>query len=611
MTEGIRNFSYYLFPFSIANSHRATRVGEVFQRRLSLQKPQQVLWSFAVWSTVSAYDLATHVTSLVANQLLLPVVRIGGEAVLTKAVNGLARAAACIGFGTIQEIKKVENLEQFTHRNEPPPTDIQIKEEVEGFGNNIARLISMRLIDQVLCRSRQPEDFYLELVYRSKCEEEWKKVFFTYLDRSQLIFPVRVAAKMGHLIFFPFVKKTLHDTALSILEHITSYLYVNEKKEFNDLFSNIMKKWELLLEDWVKALKIIANNPSNDGVESAGRVLEEELKSPKYHAKMPPNEFYDKVTKKAVARYYPRMSLGKMIFQRLTSIEAFSSQKSAFGKIGKILIRTLNICIWVFLFPLALAAHLFLLVPEYFFHLAVSIVIQKAMIRNRVFENILKRALQGISTNKGLSTPLLKALTTSLREFLVEVRRNGHSVGEILLNEDLSVNNQKDLQRNLGLFLSAADLYSYKTIAELRKKIHSSTFLIEEGTKGIEDIIILLSQKARNANFIKQELYFIFRELNHSFISPNKTPDERDREFLDLEKQLSALVKTLLTESITKKVAEVVFFLKEGEAGHNWVVNYAQKEIYSLVEKVFSMVSSPNFLKYQLNAALSDFLHAE
>ena len=254
---------------------------------------------------------------------------------------------------------------------------------------------------------------------------------------------------------------------------------------------------------------------------------------------------------------------------------------------------------------------LVLFIPEYFFNLALSIGIQKAMIRNRVFENILERVLQGISTNKGLSTPLLKALTTSLGEFLLEMRRNGHSVDEILLNEDLSVNSQGDLKRNLGLFLSAADFYNYKTIAELRNKINSSTLFINEGTKGIEDIIIILSQKARNSNFIKQELYFIVRELNHSFTSPSKTPDERDKEFLFLEKQLSALTKTLLTESITKKVAEVVFFLKEGEAGHNWVVNHAQKETFSLVEKVFSMVSSPNFLKYQLNAALSDFLQAE
>ncbi len=99
--------------------------------------------------------------------------------------------------------------------------------------------------------------------------------------------------------------------------------------------------------------------------------------------------------------------------------------------------------------------------------------------------------------------------------------------------------------------------------------------------------------------------------MNHSFSSPNKTPDERDREFLSLEKQLSSLVQTLLTESITEKVAERIPFLKEGEAGHNWVVNRVQKEIYALVEQVFSMVSSPNFLKYLLNAALSDFLQAE
>lgn len=604
MFEAIKQFSAYLLPLGI------TRQELQVQNRFWL-------WNIAAWSTWGTYGLATRTTTLVTQHVLVPLVKTGGEILLTKTANGLARVAASMGIGTIQEVKEVENLERFTRRNEPPPTDAQIKEEVEEFGNNIARLVSTRMIDQILCRNMQSEDFYLEMIYKSKSEEQWKIAFFHYLDQQNIFFLLRWAAKVTHRIFFPFVKKTLHDATLSIFENLESYLYVNEKKEFNDLFSHIMKKWELLLEDWIKALKTIADDGSNDGVESAGRVLGEELLKSKYHAKMPPSEFYDKVTKKAVAKYYPHMSLGSSIYQKLTGIQLLSSWKitksAAWRRVLRIPIAFFNLSVWLLLFPIALAVRLSLFLPEHLFNRILSMGIQKAMIRNRVFENILDRALQGVSTNKGLSTPLLKALTTSLGEFLAEVRKNGHLVEEIFFNEDLSVNNQRDLKRNVGLFLSAAELYSYETITELRKnkELNLSIVLMKEGTKGIEDVIILISQKVKNANFIKQELYFSVKELNCSLAGPSRTPDERDKEFLYLEKQLSDLIRTILTEAITKKIGGLVFFLKKGEAGHNWVVNRAQKEIYTLVEKVFNMIASPNFLKYQLNAALSDFLKAE
>ncbi len=626
MLETVRYLSTYLFPSLKHNENRNSQL-EFIPKRIWIQhsfsRAREFLWKAVGYSTRRTCSLTARITTLFAKQVIIPFVKTGAETILSGTANKLACIATYAGVGSIQKVKKLEDIKDFNletiaaRRDEPLPSDSQIKEEVEKFGNYFTWLVSMKLIDQVLCRNVKSEDFYFEILVKCKSDEELKQAFFHHLDRPEVFFPARWTAKISYYLFFPFIKKIFQDATISIFEKLQSYLYGNANKQFNELFNHLITKCNNLLVDWIIAIEKIENDEKNHGIESVHEVLKKELAQPKYYAEIPAGEFYDKVTKKAVSKYCPNISLGEMIYQRLTGILIFSSKNgssSFFEKAVSSLFNFLNSTAQLLLFPLALATRLALLLPDYLFNRTFSCLIRKAMISNRVLENILKKALEGISTNKGLSVPALKALNATLEETLVEEMQNKVPENEPVVDKILSKNNQDALRRNVRLFLSAADLYSYTTIAELRDRVRQTldTHFIEN-TKGIEYVIILASQKMKDCNLIKKKLYFLLKELNNSFTTPRKGEDEKNEEFLLLENDLFSLIKAILEQAIIKKVSEKSFgfFLKKGQAAHNWVVHQVEKEVGILFKKIFNMISSPDFLKYQLNVALSSFLKEE
>lgn len=477
------------------------------------------------------------------------------------------------------EVIQLDPEQILARRNSPAPTPTQISQEITQFSHLIARIVPMRTIG-ALCRIDKPEDFYLELsVSAGSSDEALKKAFFKHLDESRLFFLVRWVAKIAYRFLIPFTNKIVEEATFSVFKNIETYLDRKKKKEFNARFNDIIERSNDLLEHWKIALK---NCTSADEERSLRFVLRDELSKPKYTADRTTEQFYLDVTNKAIEKFYVKISAGKYIYDKLM--------------------------IFKILYPIALAVRLLFVVPDYFFNWFLVSFLKKTLINNHVVENITERVQEGISTNKGISVPVLKVLNENLEEVLAELE------GKVTLRETqenpLSVKNQKLLELNVSLLQDAVNRFSNVTVKDLKKMLSSENrnpAFSAEVQSASEDIIKSLYQKLTDPVSIKHQGYYVLKSVNQSLSKRTESAEERDAEFIDQEARLFILIQEILQTAIGKKVQEKTGF-SEGYIS-NYYANYYSKQIRPMVERILDMVLSREFLNYQIRAAMaSEFL---
>lgn len=502
-------------------------------------------------------------------------------------------------------------------REEPSPSDEQIKQQVKQLSRNLARLLPMRIIDQMICGVDKPEDFYRVFATQAADDASLKEKYFKYLDRSDLFFLVHWVAKLSYIFLVPLCKRTIKDTTLSIFKNAEEFLDASNKTEFNESFNVILERSNLLLADWIIAME---NITAGQEVQDVKVLLSKELSKPKYHHNMNANEFYNLVTKKLVKKYYVDFFLSTFLYNHLTSIyltvapSNWTFYKIPFGKIRSQLVRVLSRIIEVPLFCVALGCRILFIVPDYIFNWVLSMLIQRSMVRNRVIENIVERALQGISTNKGLSVPVLKSLNESLEEFLVEVLGK---LPETKSEDGLSQKNQKALKRNVHLILRATDLYGNETVKDLKQMIASKEGMFKQMIgkmeifkdakadmeKAFEELFRSIYERLTDAKLLKHKGYYVIQALNESLTTASKTADVRNKEFMEQEKRLFSLIPQILVAAVKNKVKETGF--SEEAMITNVIVNPVLKQTVYLVKNLLDMVTSRDFLNYQIRAGLA------
>lgn len=491
--------------------------------------------------------------------------------------------------------------------NMPIPTDIELKSEFDKFGTNIARVVPTRLIDRFICGSNKPEDFYIEMNAGVRTDADLKVAFYNHLDNSELFFLVRWVAKLVYWLFFPMIKSVIQETVGEMNKHLTSQLAHKQNNEFNKLVEQELEQSNRFFEEWIATFhKIAKAAPVGEEVFSLERALKDELMKPEHLNGLSPDEFYTQVTQKFMQVYYPGVSIGKAIYDRLMAMGI--SESSAFS--------FMNVFIKIVTFPVACLFRIAFLIPDLIFNKIFASTIEKALIRYRAVEDVVNKILEAVSTNKGLSLPVLKVLNETLEELFIDIRDNPPDES---IKERLTQTNQEALERNIDLSLKAVDLFDNATVGDLKKFIQAGSppskgyvdaVFDKEVTKGVEQVIMTIYQRFTDPNFIKQKSYYILQAVNHSLTSNPNSPEESDQECVRQEARSVELIKKVVALSITKKIQARAesWGLWKDSATVELAIKKGFDHTYSLVSKTVDMVKSPYFLRFQLNQILSEFL---
>lgn len=543
-----------------------------------------------------------------------PRLKAAGMYAANLAASGLAQAVQKAGLAKIDEIKRID-LSPSTIAAakariiQPIATPEQIRAEFEAFGMNVARIVPVRMIDKWICGSAKPEDFYIEMNAGVKTDGELRNAFYAHLDQSDLFFLVRWVAKLVYWLFFPAIKGVVQETVGKIHQHLTSQIKSSEKKEFNAALNQQMNESNRLLENWIATLHSIASNATDaQGIFPLQLALAEEIDKPEHLNGLNRDEYYKQVTQKFMRAYYPGISLGKIIADRLMSIGVPEDSAFAF----------LNIFIKLVTISVGAAIRLVFFLPDYIFNLIFAAVIEKALIRYRVIEDIGNMSLEAISTNKGLSLPVLKAMNEALEELYVDIKENPEDPD---LTEGLIPPNKEALKRTVELALKSVDLFDQKTVGDLKKFINkgspSSEGFIDalfdkQLAVGIEQVIMTIHKNLTNPDFLKQKSYNILQALNESLSTKPISAEEGQKECERLEKRLIDLIEAVVAESISRKVQALAVSYGAWEDGHavKLIANQAFERAAKLIEKTRRMITSPQFTRYQMNQFLSSFLKA-
>lgn len=561
-------------------------------------------------------------------------------------LNFAAETASLLGFGDTEEIEAEAldeeldlDLDAIAGRiDAEPPTDEEFQHAVKKFGSNIARVVPMRLIDQFWCGTLRSEDFYLDMSYDTDSDGALKDAYFQHLDRSNLFFLTRWVAKIAYVILFPLFKRTVQESTISVFKNLEVYFEKNKDTEFNELLNQQVTNSNALLEDWIVSLQTVAKEVKD--VKSIDRALTEEFEKSEYYDGLSREDFYRQVTKKLVDNFYVNVSLGGFVYSRLMDLRLpYPVQicKIPVKYLLMVPIFLINTIIKIVLFPVALVMRILLLLPDYVMNRVLANVIEKAMIRNNVVEDIVGQVQEGISTNKGISTPALQALVSSLEEIYFciaykKVEEDTDSQDEESLTtknvddevsdsssetplpeteptllDNLSEKNQELLTRNVELSIRAANLYGKKTIEHLKLGIdEKGPGHHDEIAKGIEQVIVLLYQKLTDLKFLKQNGYYALEAFNDSLTIRPESAEIRDQEYKRLEKRLFLLIQTILVTSISSKVSEGVkaYGMEEEGAFKTFMANRIFSKTNVVVKKIINMVSSPNFIQFHVRAGL-------
>lgn len=528
-------------------------------------------------------------------------------------VNGIAHTCNKIGMGSTQPVEetgvRIDRDAALRRIARPYPKDPEIEEEVLKFGVNIARLLPMRMIDRFFCDTPESENFYLEVLGLCKTDEEVRDTFFKHLDKSNLFFLTRWIAKLAYTIIFPISKRTVQDATLSIFRSLKISFENNKNDMFNKRLSHQLEQSDEILTKWFIALENIAKN--KNGIELVVSSLKEELGRDIYRGEMSPKEFYSKVTKKLVDNYYVDISLGNFLYDWLMKLELPTPEVF----LGNFAICFINLLIKTILFPIALALWLLLILPDYAFNRILSSLIENTMMRNDVIENLKERITEGVSTNQGLSIPVLQTMNAGLEDLYVMIEGN-------LFNDpngaplSLSHNNQLALQRNVALALRTSSLCSpvNKTVRdlqlELEEHVSKKNWIDDAFAKGIENVMVLFYQKLTDPEFLKGQCYYTIKALNDCLKAPILTAAQMDKEYLVQQNRLEGLIKKILATSVNETVEGTTqtIGLSRKDAASNLAANHVFKRIYPTVDKMVDMLSSPNFIKFNLNTALNIYL---
>lgn len=540
--------------------------------------------------------------------------------VKTKTLNGAAHVLSAIGIGSTvpaspANLSLGDEQKIRARMKQHSISEAEIREEVKKFGMNFANFVPMRIIDVIFCEKSENENFFLEIIGSCESEDEIKDAFFDYLNKANLFFLTRWIAKICYILLQPFCQKAVQDATWAIFENLETTLDKIHQTGFNSLVSEGLDQSNQLFVNWITALESIAKN--GEGLKLIDEVLKDELLKDKFYCDKPSKEFFSEVTTKLVDKYYNDISLGKIIYEKLTD---FEFKKPPVPYLYT-LVKIVNFLINIILFPFALAARIFFLLPDILFNYIVKITIKKSMISHDVLENGVQKVLETIGTNKGLSTPVLHVLNATLEELLLEVRDGiVDPLNDGNVQDCLSQNNKKALQRNVKLSLRAVDLYSHKkgkqqdkTVEDLQKQLKKGSEgnllhkqFNKEIAKGIEDIIVLLYMKIKDPKYVKEKSYHLLKGINDSIAIPVNQQQE-DEEFVEEEKKLLRLIQAIIVTSISNTITEKAPYLPQKSAARISATNIAFTEINPIVEKMLVMATSPNFLRFNLIFALNQF----
>lgn len=555
----------------------------------------------------------------VGNGKIQPVNRLSafGKSLAVAPLNGVAHLLSAVGVGSTVPVSPANlklSADEAEIRNRmalPVISESDIKNEVKKFGENFANFVPMRLISSLFCESGEKENVFLIMIGKAKSKEDLKDAFFLYLDQANLFFLTRWIAKISYFLLLPFCHKVVQDTTWSMFNNLELMLTTIKKKRFNSLISEGLAESNQLFVSWINALESVAKRGEVGELKLVEEALSKELFQDQYYNDKPYKEFYKEVTTNLVDKYFEGLFLGKLLYDKLTQIAVPEPDNLFLFSLAK----GANILINIVLFPIAIVLRALLLLPDYLFNLLMKVTLKKSMVNNDILENGVQKVLETIGTNKGLSVPVLNVLNLSLEEIYLEVRDGGAApVKEGKLQDSLSINNQQALQRNVELVLRAIDLYSAKTVKDLRNELKEGerprSRITEkfkaEVSKGIEELIILLYTLIQDPKYIKEKCYYLLKGVNDS-IGLAQNDEEDDVQFVEQERQFFILIKAIVTTSINNAISGIVN-LPRRSAARNFTANLAYAELSPTVEKMVTMASSPSFLKFNLIFGLNQFL---
>ncbi|NGX46094.1 MAG: hypothetical protein K940chlam2_01276 [Chlamydiae bacterium] len=487
-----------------------------------------------------------------------------------------------VGPLTERDVKEVR-LREGAH----PPTEKDIQREADLFATHMAHVVGMRMLDGYFGIEKS-EAFYLEL-------GGGRDSYFKHLDRSDLIFLSRWVAKLAYRLFEWFGQGAIKGATLSLFETLGGQVEAFDKGKFNESMEQRRKHTNVLLEKWIGLMKGVA-----DHSEKTERVID----SIDREINAPDEAFYREITNRIVDDLYQELSIGRFCFDRLSSVGS--------GSEGRLLVA-LSLFVRVLLFPVALAARVLFLAPDYLLAYYVTSRVRQTLTDGRILENLVEKLSEGAADNKALAIPLFTVLNQALEEMFLDLKEHPEGNEELdRLKGLLSPEFHQLVDESMDLADESLSLFSCETVRELEAFIQKGPgiaarlqgLIKAEKASGMENMDLILYSRLQDGKYLKAKLYSLIQGLNGAFAAPQQAEEEQKAELEKVQGRTLELLNAVVAKSIQNAVSAK---LKAAGVTIERLDNKIFEITVTEVGKMIAMHTSPQFLKLAEKEALREF----
>lgn len=467
------------------------------------------------------------------------------------------------------------------------PTEKDIQREADLFATHMAHVVGMRMFDTYF-GIEKAEAFYLELGGD-------RGAYFQHLDRSDLIFLSRWVAKLAYRFFEWFGQSAIKGATLSLFETLGGQVEAFDKGKLNKSMEQQRKYTNVLLEKWIGLMKGVADH--SEKTERVIDLVDREINAPD-------EAFYREITNNIIDDLYRELSIGRFCFDRLLSVGS--------GSKGR-LQAACSIFVRILLFPIALAARVLFLAPDYLLAYYVTSRVRQTLTDGRILENLVEKLSEGVADNKALAIPLFTVLNQALEEMFLDFKEHPEGNEELdRLKGLLSPEFHQLVDESMDLADESLGLFSCETVRELEASIKKGPGIAErlqglikaEKASGMENVDLILYSRLQDGKYLGAKLYSLIHEMNRAFSAPQQAEEELKAELEKAQGRTLELLNAVVAKSIQNAVSAK---LKSGGVTFERLDTKIYEITFAEVGKMIAMHTSPQFLKLAEKEALKEF----